>query len=1073
MEKEMEKQVFDVSGMTCASCQAAVTRAVSKLDGVESADVSLLAQNMRVEYDPKLVNPAEIEKAVADAGYSATLQQAETGSSKPESAAQIWEDRSERIRKETEDKKKKLISSLILLAILLCFSMLPMLGVFSFLMDMEWMMADACIQMFLSTVILFIQRDFFTHGFKTLLHGSPNMDTLVAVGSSVSFIYGFYGLLTMAYGYGTMDHELIHSGMNALYFESAAMIVTLVSLGKYLEARSKSKTGDALAKLVSLAPKTAFVKRGDDFVEIPAEDVRAGDLVRIVPGASIPVDGTVVEGSGTLDQSAITGESMPVEKAIGDEVMSASTNLNGSFVMRATKVGSDTTLSQIISLVDEAGNSKAPIARLADKVSGVFVPVVLGISLVTLIGWLIAGHSIGFALNCAISVLVISCPCALGLATPLAIMVATGKAAQYGILVKSAGALEELAKVNTVVLDKTGTITRGKPAVVSLTLFGDRYDADAFMTIAASAESGSEHPLAKAVLEEAKKENRSLYAASDFKAFGGRGLEVMVNGIFVQAGNQAFMNEEHVALDEKALEAASEIARKGGTPLFFAFDHELCGIIGAADEIRPTSRDAIALLRKEGIDVIMLTGDNAQTAKAVSQGLELSNVISDVLPADKESVIRKLEDEGKIVAMVGDGINDAPALTRADVGFAIQSGTDIAMESADIVLMKNNLLDVVTAVELSRATIRNIKENLFWAFFYNILGIPVAMGLFYPINGWLLNPMIGAASMSFSSVTVCLNALRLRFFKPAKAISQMESPEAEKQQEAIQISKLPAVPSAEMTASALASEVSAASAAQKRAETAQPSEPAHKGLKGTPLVWGDAKSAKAAQAAPAARNAEPAAEQTVRFNVDGMTCAHCQKHVTQALQKIDGVRAAEVTLKPGEALVLADRPIELSAYEEAVKDAGYETRTAIPQMSAFLKDFHPQNEGEITALFDDLKKDYPELTWMVYSAPAQQITLCGDTLPEEGDIFEEIAKLEKSSNEPGEGGEMMTLTIDGMSCQHCVARVEKALQGVEGVESVKVDLASGKAVVTGKDLSAAALAKAVTAAGYSVSAIDD
>lgn len=1063
----MEKQTFNVTGMTCAACQAAVDRAVRKLDGVESADVSLLSESMNVEYDPKKVTAEQIEEAVKSAGYGATPQQTEE-SGKTESAAQIWEQRSERIRAESEQKKKKLIISLILLCVLLCFSMLPMLGVFTFLMDMEWMMVDGVIQLLLSTIILFVQRDFFTHGFKTLFHGSPNMDTLVAVGSSVSFAYGFYGLLLMAYGYGTMDHALIHSGMNALYFESASMIVTLVSLGKYLEARSKSKTGDAIAKLVSLAPKTAMVVRNGEFVEIPAEDVRIGDKIRIVPGASIPVDGVLVEGNGTLDQSAITGESMPVDKVKGDQIMSASTNLNGSFVMEATRVGSDTTLAQIITLVDEAGNSKAPIARLADRVSGIFVPTVLTISALTFVGWLIAGQSIGFALNCAISVLVISCPCALGLATPLAIMVATGKAAQYGILVKSASALETLAKVNTVVLDKTGTITKGQPAVVSVALFNRTLSESDFLKVAAAAESGSEHPLAKAVLARAKDDHLVLPEAKDFQAFGGKGMRAVVNGITVLAGNQTFMNEQHIALPAQADEAAAKIADQGGTPLYFAFDGILTGIIGAADEVRASSRDAISLLRKDGIEVIMLTGDNARTAKAIASKLDVSDVISDVLPADKESVIRKLQEQGKITAMVGDGINDAPALTRADVGFAIKSGTDIAIDSADIVLMKNSLLDVVTAIELSRSTIKNIKENLFWAFFYNLLGIPVAMGLFYPFNGWLLNPMIGAAAMSFSSVTVCLNALRLRFFKPARAVLEDEK-------ESETGSSSPAAPAVYYDLEEQPAAIIPAAAAEEPAKPASSAHPDTTGLTGTKLSLKMAGSpTRKSAAAPATQTEkadQPAALQTTFFLVDGMSCAHCSGRVTKALEAVEGVTGVKVSHEEGTAWITADRKIDDDVLAHAVTEAGYEVRSDEPSMCANLAAFDPKNQSAVDDALNRIHQLDLDLSWISCFPDEKMLCIHGDPLPEEQNILG-LFEADQAASKDGKGGESMILKIDGMSCKHCQARVEKALSEVPGVDSVTVSLENGTAEVKGADLNPSALAKAVTAAGYSVSAID-
>lgn len=1031
----MEKETFDVLGMTCAACQAAVNRAVERIDGVDSVDVSLLSNTMKVEFDPNLTNADEIMGAVKKAGYEAQEQPSATAEVQTSDAGAEFNRRSDRMKEDMKHRFHVLVSSLVLLAVLMCFSMLPMWGVFSFLMDMEWMMVDGIIQLLIATVILFIQRDFFIHGFKTLFHGSPNMDALVAIGSSVSYGYGFAGLLRMAYGYGTMNHALIHSSMDMLYFESAAMIVTLVSLGKYLEARSKSKTGDALAKLVKLAPKTAMVKQGDTFVEIPVEQVKVGDQIKIVPGAAIPVDGIVVSGTGTLDQAALTGESIPVDKKAGDEVMSATTNVNGSFVFRATKVGSDTTLAQIITLVDEAGNSKAPIARLADKVSGIFVPAVLVISLVTFAGWMLVRHDFAFALNCAVSVLVISCPCALGLATPLAIMVSTGKAAQNGILVKSASALETLSQIHTVVLDKTGTITKGKPAVTSVVLFTNSIDENMFLRLAASAEAGSEHPLAKAILEEAKALDLDLWPATDFKAFGGRGLEATVHKMKVLAGNVAFMKEQGIPVSAKVTQQAQKAAKAGGTPLYFAVNGYMMGLINVADEIRQTSKLAIHDLRAQGIDVIMLTGDNAQTAKAIAKDLDLTDVISDVLPTDKEAVVRRLQEEsGHKVAMVGDGINDAPALMRADVGIAIGAGTDIAIDAADIVLMKDNLLDVFNAIALSKATIKNIRENLFWAFFYNTLGIPVAAGLFAP--ALVLNPMIGAAAMSLSSVTVCLNALRLRNFKAIHDVPEEIREELPEEQH----EHLPTIIHAELPEQELAAP------AESEKQTSD-----HPELQDSPDEVMNEKTAEAAA-----------------FKVTGMMCQNCVGHVTKALQSLDGVYDVQVDLENGSAFVASHRKLDPKTIAGVLEEDGYPT---------IVNDYWqeiPLDESlktmDLTALNEALSMQLDEASaWHIADFEENVLRY---SMQSENEAQRMRNHFETWLNNKKKEGKTMILKIEGMSCPHCAARVEKALKGVAGVESAVVDLDKANATVEGTDIDVKALAHAVTEAGYSVSAID-
>lgn len=754
-----EKQ-FDVGGMTCAACQANVEKCVLNLDGVKKVDVSLLSNSMKVEYDENIVNENTISLAVENIGYSANVKgkQGEASGFKQE-----WEARQKRVEDEQNKAKLRLIYSLLLLIPLMLISMGPMIGI-PILAGEENAMISSMSQLLLATIILFIQNHFFIHGFKALMKKAPNMDSLVAIGSLASYIYGLYSVYRMAYGFGYGNMQVVHHAMHALYFESAAMIVTLVSVGKYLESRSKSKTTDALSKLVDLAPKSATVIRDRKEILVSSSEVLQGDIVVIKPGQKIPVDGKIVSGIGYVDQSTITGESIPVEKRPGDMVISATLNQNGSFKFEALKVGDDTTLAQIIRLVDEAGNSKAPIARLADKVSGVFVPIVIAIAIVTAAVWLILGQSFEFALSNAISVLVISCPCALGLATPVAIMVGTGKAASQGILIKSAQSLETLHSIDTIVLDKTGTITSGRPSIQNIIKYKSMTDDD-FLSLAASIEQGSEHPLALAILNQAKQKHLELKKVEDFEAVGGKGVVAKVEGKTYFAGNSSFIKEKGVSFKEKDV---VDLADEGKTPLIFASTSEIIGIIAVADTIRDSSEAAIQEFKQKGLHVVMLTGDNRRTANAVGKGLNIDEVISDVLPADKESVIRRLQDQNRKVMMVGDGINDAPALMRADVGVAIGKGTDIAIDSADIVLMKNSLLDVNAAIDLSVSVIRNIKMNLFWAFFYNFLGIPVAAGVFYPLFGWLLSPMLGSAAMSLSSVCVVTNALRLRFFEPKK-----------------------------------------------------------------------------------------------------------------------------------------------------------------------------------------------------------------------------------------------------------------------------------------------------------------
>ena len=888
----MKTEKYNVSGMTCAACQANVTRCVSKLPGVSEVNVSLLANNMTVSYDETEVTENDIVQAVSKIGYGASpVEQGNAqGNTKEKSGfGKEWQDRQDRTLQNQKAMKTRLVSSIIILVPLMYIAMghmmgLPVPGIF---VGTENALISAFTQLLLTIPVLLINRHFFQTGFKALIMRAPNMDSLVAVGSSAAFLYGIFAIYRMAWGFGHNDMELVHHYAHQLYFESAAMILTLVTVGKYLEARSKSKTSDALGKLVDLAPKTAVIIRNGEEVTVPAEQVMAGDIVVIRPGMSIPVDGVITEGNGYLDQSAITGESIPVEKGEGDTVISATINKNGSFRFRASRVGDDTTLAQIIRLVDEAGNTKAPIARLADKVSGVFVPAVIVIAILTAIVWLIAGAGFEFALSCAISVLVISCPCALGLATPVAIMVGTGKAAEYGILIKSAESLENLHSIDTIVLDKTGTITSGHPSVTDVILLDNRFDEKSFrenispekcfLSLAAAAESGSEHPLAQAVVEKAREEGLQIPAAKDFTAVSGRGIRAAVNGRIWHAGNPAYM-EEVLAISQmpeysKIKAEMDRLAGQGKTPLLFSCtenmdeasgsaNSRIVGIIAVADTVRPSSAAAIKAFREMGIHVVMLTGDNKLTASAIQKQLGIEEAISDVLPTQKEEKIRTLQEKGHRVAMVGDGINDAPALTRADIGIAIGAGTDIAIDSADVVLMKDSLYDVVTAIRLSRSVIRNIRMNLFWAFFYNVLGIPVAAGALFPAFGIRLSPMIGSAAMSLSSVCVVTNALRLRFFKA----------------DAAPVQDMPDIPASPINT-----------------QNSCPVQPDLKGEK----------------------------EMTKVISVDGMMCAHCQAHVQKALAAVDGVSAADVSLENKEATVTLTKDVDDQVLMDAVTEAGY------------------------------------------------------------------------------------------------------------------------------------------------------
>ena len=761
----MQKVKFDIQGMTCSSCSSYVEKAVNSIDGVKNVNVNLLSNNMIVEYDENKLNNEKIINAVIDAGYGATIPDEDN---KKQSKNEKLANNKDNIK----TMKKRLIISV-------CF-WIPLMYIAMYHMLYDWFgipvpqmvktlfhgnenaISFAFTQFLLLLPIVYVNRNYFIVGFKRLFRKSPNMDSLIAIGSGAAIIYGIFVIYMIGYGLGHNQIDIVEKYSMDIYFESAGTILTLITIGKYLETKSKGKTSDAISKLINLAPKTATVLRDNKEIEISVEEIVQGDTIIIKPGAGIPVDGVIIEGSSSLDQSSITGESIPVEKVIGDNVVSGTINKNGYFKMKATKVGNDTTLSQIIKLVEEASNSKAPISKLADKVSGIFVPIVISIAILATIFWILQGQSFEFALSIGIAVLVISCPCALGLATPVAIMVGTGKGAQNGILIKSAESLELLHEVNTVVLDKTGTVTEGKPKVTNVISLIEEKE---LLKIAGALEKNSEHPLAEAIMEKIKEEHIELLETTKFEAISGRGVKGRIEATNYLGGNIAFMQENNIDIS-KIKSQSKELLKQGKTVLYFANENEIIGIIAVADTIKETSYQAIQELKRRNMEIVMLTGDNKIVSENIGNRLGIDKVISEVLPQDKEKEVSKLQEQGKKVAFVGDGINDSPALVKADVGLAISSGTDIAIESADVVLIKNSLLDVVTAIDLSKAVIRNIKINLFWAFLYNVIGIPIAAGVFYLSFGLKLNPMIGAAAMSLSSVCVVTNALGLNRFKP-------------------------------------------------------------------------------------------------------------------------------------------------------------------------------------------------------------------------------------------------------------------------------------------------------------------
>lgn len=852
------KEKFDVTGMTCSACSSRVEKCVSKLPGVDQVTVNLLTNSMQVEYDESVLNERQIIDAVVKAGYGASLRtEHQPGDTRSVVKASQGENPAEAEQKQMKFRMK--VSFLFLIP-LMYVSMGHMVGLplLSFLTGVENGVSFAFTQLLLCLPVLYVNRKYFSKGFQTLFHLSPNMDSLIAIGSSASLIYGIFAIYRMSYGLGHGDMELVHRYYHDLYFESAAMILALITVGKYLEARSKGKTSEAIKKLMDLAPKTAVIERGGKETEIPVEQVQPGDIVVVRPGSSIPVDGFIIEGSTSVEEAAITGESIPVHKQVNDTVIGATMNKTGFIRFKATRVGNDTTFSQIIRLVEEASSSKAPIAKIADKIAGIFVPTVIGIAMVTAIVWLAVGASFEFALSCAISVLVISCPCALGLATPVAIMVGTGKGAENGILIKSGEALETAHSIQCVVLDKTGTITQGHPVVTDVeTIWKDKD----FLALAAGLEAKSEHPLAEAILEFTQHRNVLPWEVEEFLSLPGKGVKGKIKGSWYFAGNSRMMEDEGISLDNWK-EKMEKLADQGKTPMLFAKEKKILGVISVADVVKPTSREAVRQLKEQGIEVVMLTGDNKRTAEAIRKELNIDQVIAEVMPQDKEREIARLQEQGKKVAMIGDGVNDAPALARADVGMAIGAGTDVAIESADVVLMKNDLLDAVTAIRLSKAVIRNIKENLFWAFFYNSLGIPVAAGVFYAAFGLKLNPMIGAAAMSMSSIFVVSNALRLKRFQVSKgAIEEQEGiPE-------------PVLQSMEMETDQI----------EDKKEEAK----------------------------------------MMTMKIEGMMCPHCQAAVKKALEAFDGV-TAEVSLEDKAAYITASGDVDREALKKAVEDAGYE-----------------------------------------------------------------------------------------------------------------------------------------------------
>lgn len=878
------KERFDVTGMTCSACSSHVEKSVGKLTGVENVSVNLLTNSMQVEFDENKLDTAGIIKAVEDAGYGAAVKDGHAKSGTKTSGQSDSQENSglSAVEQNVKNMKKRLIVSLIFWIPLMYVSMghmiyqwlnIPMPPfTMNFLHGNENAITYAFTQFLLLLPILIANHKYFKNGFKTLWHRSPNMDSLIAIGAGAAILYGIFAIYRIGYAMGHGDMAVVHQYAHDLYFESAGTILTLITIGKYLETKSKGKTSEAITKLLNLAPKTVTVVRDGVEQVVDAADVEKGEIFLVKPGESVAVDGIVLEGKSFFDESAITGESIPVPKQEGDTIVSASINKSGLIRAKATKVGEDTTIAQIIRLVEEASSSKAPIAKMADKIAGVFVPAVITIALITGVIWLISGATFEFAMSTAIAVLVISCPCALGLATPVAIMVGTGKGAENGILIKSGDALETAHQIDTVVLDKTGTITQGKPVVTDIICAaGKNADKTQLLQIAGSLEKGSEHPLAEAIVNYCVTNNISLEKVTDFNALFGKGIEGTVSGTHYFAGNEKMMEEKGISLSTEQKNQIQALAKQGGTPLLFADEKQFLGIVAVADVVKPTSKEAVQKFRDYGIHVIMLTGDNEVTAQAIKEQVGIDEVIAGVLPTQKEEKISALKQAGHKVAMIGDGVNDAPALASADVGIAIGAGTDVAIESADIVLMKNDLLDAVGAVKLSKAVIRNIKENLFWAFFYNSIGIPLAAGVLYPLFQIKLNPMFGAAAMSLSSVCVVSNALRLRWVKLHDAKKTQSEPHQD---------------------------VAASTIADINQHNALDNN-----IKST-------------------NNDKGESTMTTTISIEGMMCAHCQAHVEKALKEVAGVTEVTVSLENKNAVVTGDASVE--ALKQAVVDAGYE-----------------------------------------------------------------------------------------------------------------------------------------------------
>ena len=878
----MKKETYDITGMSCAACSARIEKGISGMEGMQQCSVNLLKNSMTVSYDEAELDSGKIIHQVEDIGYGASLHQTQ-GSKTTGASGRGKNGATDAAAAAAKQMKQRLVVSLVFTIPLFYISMGHMAGwpLPPWLLGARNHMIFAFTQFLLVLPVLIAGGHYFKNGLKNLWHRSPNMDSLIALGSGAAFVYGIYAIYKIAWGFSIEDMDMVETfGMN-LYFESSAMILTLITLGKFMEARAKSKTSEAITKLMDLAPKTAKVLRNGQEEEISVDDVQNGDILVVRDGDTVPVDGKITEGFASVDESAITGESLPVDKQTGDPVTGGTINRTGYFQMEATAVGEHTTLSKIIQLVDDATSSKAPIAKLADRVSSVFVPVVITIALLAAILWLLAGQSFEFALSVAISVLVISCPCALGLATPTAIMVGTGRGAASGILIKSAEALEITHSIDTVVLDKTGTVTQGKPVVTDVIAL----DADGktagentqayteLLQLAFSLEKMSSHPLAEAIVKKAEERSAALKEVSDYEMIPGQGIAGTIDKTRCFAGNRKLMETNKIDISAAA-GLQERLADEGKTPLYFAQGGKFLGVIAAADVVKSTSREAIARLQEMGMDVIMLTGDNARTAEAIKKQVGIKTVIADVLPQDKEEKVRQLQEQGHKVAMVGDGINDAPALARADVGIAIGAGTDVAIESADIVLMKSDLMDAASAVSLSRAVMRNIKQNLFWAFFYNAIGIPVAAGVLYPAFHILLNPMIGAAAMSFSSVSVVSNALRLRFFTPKW---------------------------------------------KHESGTADLQTTGNGGMM-------EQSTAAAEIADRIAQNDESKGETTMKktIKIEGMMCQHCVKAATKALEGVAGVTAVTVSLEDKQAVVEGTAIDE--ALTAAIVDAGYEVK---------------------------------------------------------------------------------------------------------------------------------------------------